>query len=278
MCSNVYLRRLRGGDWLLGQEDNVPIVLKGSKELSREQVEKYLYSNETITEATGKNNSSVLIVDTASNSNSSYSDDSCTQASIQIVSRIVFWTLVIVSVFYSCFTLFNLGVPSGLWWVHPDKNIFLSVGVVIATALSTSIFHELGHMIYGNSKQTSFSFVKAIVKIKLNHIWGWPTGRRMEAIAAGIGIDFCSLAICLALLTATNSWILFAASATIVVRILWQFGFHAHRDGRLLVCVLKDDPTYFTDGNKYSSVTLKFMGVLLDLFLLFWWPIKFLFS
>lgn len=68
-----------------------------------------------------------------------------------------------------------------------------------------------------------------------------------------------------------------SAASTVCLRMVWQLGFHAIRDGRLLIVLTLDRPLFFSkpsnNGEYLLSFIFRLFGYAMDLFIIWQWPI-----
>lgn len=253
----MYCRRLKSGNWLVGAGNSVPIVLDRAA-IATCSAALQIAEREQIFSVQDLERKSVAVKDSTS-------------------WKICFWGLWgvgAVSFVAVIFAFIRLGFPSGVWWAATD-SFWSDLLYVAAIAIFTAPIHEFGHLFFGQTHGVVLHWSKFTVTTNLNHTWSWPIFYRISAVSAGMIIDVIFLALLFLTYFQFRYPIILSVCSTICLRVIWQFGFHGRRDGRYLASFLADNPLLFTNPSK-ARITLVFVGILVDIFLLLWWPLVFI--
>ncbi|WP_167397343.1 hypothetical protein [Lysinibacillus mangiferihumi] len=174
-----------------------------------------------------------------------------------------------------------------------NTNLFSLYSIGLLFSFITTILHECMHMIFANNISNikgalNLSIKKSTAYVSLTHIWTWTLPSRIIAISAGVILDTIILAWLVALRTIFDSEILELFSIIMFLRIIWQFRFHKKSDGKYFIMMLIDNPLididyrnnrYLLDKyEKFLWKTCLIIGVLVDLYLLIFWLLPFIYQ
>lgn len=149
----------------------------------------------------------------------------------------------VLALLITIFLTLATGIPIGSMIIPPKIDLWRSISFAIAFAATTTIIHELFHIIYSrNWKNLSRSFhislKKSVVTVSMTYIWVWSLLARVCAVLAGIIWDVILLAVFSISRLLFDNWIVLSAISILWVRVLWQLRFHKNCDGRLFAMLL----------------------------------------
>jgi len=185
-----------------------------------------------------------------------------------------------------------VGIPRGNNLFSSDSGLWNELIVVAMFSMSTTLIHEIMHMIFAKTFTyyrggLRFYIKRSTVTVSMTHIWVWSIISRITALSAGMIADLLLLASLSFIRLNNDSWIFVAGSIILWIRILWQLRFHKKCDGQLLAMTILDNPMITVDvknkhlrRNKDVKIwkNLTVIGYLVDFFLLAFWIIPFVLS
>ena len=201
---------------------------------------------------------------------------------------------IITCLLYTCFLMIISGTIVLSIFIGTEKMFplcisdVISIQLAIAFAATTTMIHELFHIIYSrNWKNLSRSFhislKKSVVTVSMTYIWVWSLLARVCAVLAGIILDVILLAVFSISRLLFDNWIVLSAISILWVRVLWQLRFHKNCDGRLFAMLLLDTPLIddmeeYADNAVYKKTVfiwkiLNYVGKIVNLAIVVFWII-----
>ena len=194
----------------------------------------------------------------------------------------------VLALLITIFLTLATGIPIGSMIIPPKIDLWRSISFAIAFAATTTMIHELFHIIYSrNWKNLSRSFhislKKSVVTVSMTYIWVWSLLARVCAVLAGIILDVILLAVFSISRLLFDNWIVLSAISILWVRVLWQLRFHKNCDGRLFAMLLLDTPLIddmeeYADNAVYKKTVfiwkiLNYVGKIVNLAIVVFWII-----
>lgn len=194
----------------------------------------------------------------------------------------------VLALLITIFLTLATGIPIGSMIIPPKIDLWRSISFAIAFAATTTIIHELFHIIYSrNWKNLSRSFhislKKSVVTVSMTYIWVWSLLARVCAVLAGIIWDVILLAVFSISRLLFDNWIVLSAISILWVRVLWHLRFHKNCDGRLFAMLLLDTPLIddmeeYADNAVYKKTVfiwkiLNYVGKIVNLAIVVFWII-----
>lgn len=155
--------------------------------------------------------------------------------------RFFVWFVGLLALAASLWLLSQTGIPWGSAFIQ-EQPIMLVGAVSIAIALLSAVPHELAHIWLGRANLSGVRLAQAVATTDLSHTWVWPAGARFLAVCGGFIVDLILFSTFLAIYLWLELWWAWVGSATLLMRILWQFRFHRNCDGRILATFAFDQP------------------------------------
>lgn len=128
--------------------------------------------------------------------------------------------------------------PSDL--VLPQVRLGLALAIFLATALATSVVHELAHVVvgrwYGLEPRVALggSGIFSVARTNLTGVWALPRSLQWRPLAAGLMADLGIVAISLAVAGDVGRMV----ATTVLCRMLWQAQWYLRTDAYYLFAVL----------------------------------------
>lgn len=194
----------------------------------------------------------------------------------------------VLALLITIFLTLATGIPTGSMIIPTKIDLWQSISFAIVFAATTTIIHELFHIIYSrNWKNLSRSFhislKKSVITISMTYIWVWSLLARVCAVLAGIIWDVILLAVFSISRLLFDNWIVLSAISILWVRVLWQLRFHKNCDGRLFAMLLLDTPLIddmeeYEDNAAYKKTVfiwkiLNYVGKIVNLAIVVFWII-----
>jgi len=187
-----------------------------------------------------------------------------------------------------------IGIPNGSSIIPNNVPLWITIIFMLFFSASTTLLHELMHMIYARTWSFKTGGIhlrvkKATAVVSMTHIWVWSFLTRFSALIAGIISDLFLLTCFSCAQLFFDNWMLITASSILWMRILWQFGFHRNCDGQLIAMTVLDNPMVAIDSNYINSndeknkdiqiwKKLKIIGCVIDMILFLFWLVPFIIS
>lgn len=253
----MYCRKNSSGQWIIGNGNQPPVILSSAHCKSQFEAKK--------------------IAQTIDGFNIPLSEPTPGKGKIWFCMRFFLWISLALSSMLNIYYFFRYGFPSGIWWLVPHESILIDILLITVVGVVSTAIHEFGHMVFGRSWTVSAQILHRVISTNLNHVWAWPRIRRIEAISAGLIFDSVLLSALFAVQIIFDNAYAASAASTVCLRMVWQLGFHAIRDGRLLIVLTLDRPLFFSkpsnNGEYLLSFIFRLFGYAMDLFIIWQWPI-----